>query len=232
MLINGSITKVIFDHNPDREFYIEESFPLDWMYPYLEPHGLIMKINRLPVPELPEDVLARDRDYWRKIIAETVGNMLDDETSVSDLVASVERVYARHDLQGFTGDPAFIGNHYAKAMLSKLRTSIAAIYAWRLSPNAPAEYQPKTGAARQRLAQQADLAFRQALALCPYSPEAVFRYVGFLVDSHRIEDARLIAQAAVGLARKNYSSKEQFQDLLQRLQRMGQYQDLLQRLQR
>jgi hypothetical protein len=117
-------------------------------------------------------------------------------------------------------------------MLSKLRTSIAAIYAWRLSPNAPAEYQPKTDAARQRLAQQADLAFRQAFALCPYSPEAVFRYVGFLVDSHRIEDARLIAQAAVGLARKNYSSKEQFQDLVQRLQRMGQYQDLLQRLQR
>src|ERR1035437_7565323 len=27
------LTKTIFDKNPDREFYIEESFPLDWMYP-------------------------------------------------------------------------------------------------------------------------------------------------------------------------------------------------------
>jgi hypothetical protein len=42
MSINGLITKVIFDRNPDREFYVEESFPLDWMYPYLEPHGLTL----------------------------------------------------------------------------------------------------------------------------------------------------------------------------------------------
>src|SRR5207249_4848878 len=33
MAINGVIAKMIFDGNPRREFYIEESFPLDWMYP-------------------------------------------------------------------------------------------------------------------------------------------------------------------------------------------------------
>ena len=48
MAINGLLAKIMFDKNPDREFYIEESFPLDWMYPYLEPHGLIFKINRQP----------------------------------------------------------------------------------------------------------------------------------------------------------------------------------------
>jgi len=49
------LTKTIFDKNPDREFYVVEGFPLDWMYPYLEPHGLIMKINRQQLPELSDE---------------------------------------------------------------------------------------------------------------------------------------------------------------------------------
>ncbi|MGP8199990.1 MAG: protein O-mannosyl-transferase family, partial [Limisphaerales bacterium] len=48
MSINGLLTKVIFDKNPGHEFYEEESFPLDWMYPHLTPFGVIMKINRQP----------------------------------------------------------------------------------------------------------------------------------------------------------------------------------------
>jgi hypothetical protein len=229
MSINGLLTKLIFDRNPDHEFYIEESFPLDWMYPYLEPHGVIMKLNRQPLVDLSQDVLVHDRDYWREITAQTVGNMLDDETSVSDLVASVERVYVRHDLQGFTGDPAFIENYYAKAMLSKLRASIAGIYAWRVAKNSTAEYRPKTESDRQRLVQQTDLAFRQGFALCPYSPEVVFRYVNFLVESRRIEDARLVAQTAMHVETtalaaewetRNAPGKPQFKDLLQNLQKM------------
>ena len=82
MSINGLITKVIFDHNPDREFYVEESFPLDWMYPYLEPHGLIMKLNRQPLAQLPAETLARDREYWRKLVAGMLGDWLDEKTTV------------------------------------------------------------------------------------------------------------------------------------------------------
>ncbi len=51
MAINALLTKVMFEKNPDREFYVEESFPLDWMYPHLTPYGVIMKINRNPLPE-------------------------------------------------------------------------------------------------------------------------------------------------------------------------------------
>ena len=47
MAINGLLTKVIFDKNPNHEFFVEESFPLDWMYPYLTPSGVIMKINQI-----------------------------------------------------------------------------------------------------------------------------------------------------------------------------------------
>ena len=57
MNINGLLTKVIFDHNPKNEFFVEESFPLDWMYPHLTPFGIIMKINRQPLPSLTEDIL-------------------------------------------------------------------------------------------------------------------------------------------------------------------------------
>lgn len=39
MEINALLAKVTFDKNPKREFYVEESFPLDWMYPYLSPRG-------------------------------------------------------------------------------------------------------------------------------------------------------------------------------------------------
>ena len=64
MRINGMLTKMIFDRNPDHEFYVEESFPLDWMYPNLTPFGIIMKINRQPVPEITEEMMARDHQFW------------------------------------------------------------------------------------------------------------------------------------------------------------------------
>src|SRR5688572_12650062 len=57
MAINGIIAKRIFEANPRKEFYVEESFPLDWMYPHLTPHGLIMKINREPLKEMPEEAV-------------------------------------------------------------------------------------------------------------------------------------------------------------------------------
>jgi len=55
MAINGLVTKLTFDKNPDREFYVEEGFPLEWMYPHLSPHGLILKLSRQPLAELSEE---------------------------------------------------------------------------------------------------------------------------------------------------------------------------------
>jgi hypothetical protein len=43
---------------------------------------------------------------------------------------------------------------------------------------------------------ETDFAFRQAWVLCPYSPEAVFRYVDFLVKQKRTPDAILIAETS------------------------------------
>jgi len=46
---------------------------------------------------------------------------------------------------------------------------------------------------------EADFAFKQAYAFCPYSPEAIFRYVNLLVQLQRIDDALLIAKTSFKL---------------------------------
>jgi beta-lactamase regulating signal transducer with metallopeptidase domain/biopolymer transport protein ExbD len=211
--IDGQLTKVVFDRNTNQEFYIEESFPFDWMYPYLEPHGLIMKMNRQPLAQMPEDTIARDREYWRKLAAGMIGDWLNEKTTVREVAEFVDRVYVRKNLKGFTGDPRFIQNHYAKATFSKLRSSIAGVYAWRLGPVTPPEYLPRTQADKQALVTEADFAFRQAFALCPYSPEAIFRYVSFLLPSNRLDDAKLIAEAGLKADPQN----KQVQSLLENL---------------
>jgi tetratricopeptide (TPR) repeat protein len=193
--VRGPLTKIIFDRNPDREFYVEESFPLDWMFPYLEPHGLIMKLERQPLARLPEETIARDHEYWRKLVAGMLGDWLDDKTPVSEIASFIDRVYVRHNLTGFTGDPRFVQNDYAKKIFSKLRCSIGGLYAWRFSPNAPPEFRPNSNAESHALVQEADFSFRQAFALCPDSPEALFRYAQLLLQLNRMDDAVLITQA-------------------------------------
>ncbi len=189
MQINGLLVKTIFDHETNREFYIEESFALDWIYPYLEPHGLIFKINRESLPELSEAMVRQDREYWQPRVAQMIGGWLDDDTSVKDVAAFAEKVFVRHDLNGFTGDPEFVRNDYANKMFSKLRSSIAGLYAWR------AEH-ATTATEKARMARAADFAFRQALALCPGSPEAVQRYTAFLKSQDRAADAQLVQDLA------------------------------------
>jgi thioredoxin-like negative regulator of GroEL len=46
-----------------RSFYVEESYVIPWMYPYLTPHGLIMKINNEPTEITPE-MVKNDHEFW------------------------------------------------------------------------------------------------------------------------------------------------------------------------
>ena len=64
MEINGILTQMMFEHDRDRHaFYVEESYAIQWMYPYLSPHGLIMKINRDRTP-YSAATARKDRDFW------------------------------------------------------------------------------------------------------------------------------------------------------------------------
>jgi len=212
MEINSLLAKIVFDKNPDREFYVEESFPLDWMYPYLEPHGLIMKINRQPLSELSDTAISADHDYWTNYLTPMIGGWLNADTPVSDIAAFAEKVYLRHDLNGFTGDRRFVQNDYSCKMYSKLRSSIGGLYAWRA--------QHATDAAeKERMNDEADFAFRQAWALCPYSPEAVFRYVNLLLSQNRTSDARLVAETAAKMPAMQGMNGTQVRALVEQLKK-------------
>ena len=212
MEINGLLVKTIFDKNPDREFYLEESFPLEWMYPQLEPHGLIFKLDRQPMEKLPEDVVQRDHDYWAKYVAPMIGDWLNDDTPVADIAAFVEKSYAQKDLSGFKGDLRFIQSPDSQKIFSKLRSSIAGLYAWRV--NHPAGTEDK-----ERMAHEADFAFRQAWVLCPYSPEAVFRFVNFLMEQKRGADAVLVAETAANMPEMKGPDGAQLRALVEQLKK-------------
>jgi thioredoxin-like negative regulator of GroEL len=199
MAINGLLTKVMFDHNPKNEFYVEESFPLDWMYPHLTPFGVIMKINRQPLPTLTEDVLQRDHDFWKQYSKRLIGDVIDYDTKLQDIADFIEKTYLRRNFNGFTGDRKFIHDDDGQKAFSKLRSSIGGIYAWRLGPQCPPQFRPKSDAEFQRILKEADFTFRQAFAFCPYSPEAVFRYVNLLLQFNRLDDALIVARTCVKL---------------------------------
>jgi hypothetical protein len=183
------LTKTIFDKNPDREFYIVEGFPLDWMYPYLEPHDLIMKINRQPLTALSDEIVQRDSDYWTKYVTPMIGGWLKPDTTIGEVAAFAEKIHVKKDLSGFAGDPQFVQSADAQKMFSKLRSSIGGLYAWRAQHATDVLEKERMNAA-------ADFAFRQAFALCPYSLEAVFRYVNLLIGQNRGADALLVAETA------------------------------------
>jgi outer membrane murein-binding lipoprotein Lpp len=212
MEINGLLVKTIFDKNPDREFYIEESFPLDWMYSNLEPHGLIMKINRQPLADLSGVIVQTDTDYWAKQVSPMIGGWLSQDTTVAEVAAFAEKIYVKRNFSGFADDPQFIQSDYAQKMFSKLRSSQAGLYAWRAQ-------HAKNAAEKNRMNDAADFAFRQAWALCPYSPEAVYRYVNLLLNANRSADALLIAETAAKMPPTRESDSRQFQELAAQLKR-------------
>ena len=223
MTINGLIAKVIFDKNPGREFYVEESFPLPWMRPYLSPHGLLMKLNREPLNAIPAGEIQKDQDFWSGEMADQIGDWLKKDTSVSSVCAFAEKVYANKDLSGFKGNPKFVNDPDTQKAWSKLRSSIAGVYAWRLGSQCPPEYRPQRDGARQQLVEAGDFAFRQSFAFCPYAPEAVFRYVNFLLQNKRMDDALLIARTARKCLPHDplAPSSDQFDDLISQLVKLA-----------
>jgi len=194
MKINGLLCKVIFDQNPTNEFFVEESFPLDWMYPYETPFGIIMKIHRNPLPELSDDVFKKDHAFWSEYSKRFIGDWITYDTSVQQIADFADKVYLHGNFSGFTGDRKFIRDDDGQKAFSKLRSSQAGVYAWRLNPQCPPEYRQKTEAGQIALIRETDFAFKQAFAFCPYSPEAVFRYINFLLQYNRLDDGLIVAK--------------------------------------
>lgn len=226
MAINGLLTKVIFDKNPDHEFYVEESFPLDWMYPHLTPYGIIMKINRQPVPELTQDIVDRDHEFWTHYSKRLIGDWIRYDTAVSNICDFAQVYYRKKVPEDFKGDPRFLRDNDGQKAFSKLRSSIGGLYAYRMQKAMSDAQQAAAGnnlaeqqrhmAEYQRALKEADFSFKQAYAFCPYSPEALFRYVQLLLGQSRVDDALLLATTSLKLDPFN----GQIENLIFELQRM------------
>ena len=154
MAINGILTNWIFQRNKDKHaFYVEESYVIPWMYPYMTPYGIILKINHdtLPPPsqdpQLWKQIVDRDTAYWDKLCAE------------------------------FAGRREFYRDTDAQKTFSKLRSAIGGLYAYH------------------HMVPQAEYAFKQALNLCPESPEANFRLAQLYIEQGRVDDALAVLQA-------------------------------------
>ncbi|HEY8966065.1 MAG TPA: DUF2723 domain-containing protein [Candidatus Methylacidiphilales bacterium] len=109
---NADLSRLLFERNKEKHaFYVEESFPLMWMYPHLVPAGLILKIEKEPLAALPPGAIERDRAYWKDLAAKLLA------------------------------DPGFADDEDAKVSFSKLRVSIGNVYAYRhLNDEALAAY--------------------------------------------------------------------------------------------
>jgi len=209
MNINGLLTKVIFDRNPLHEFYEEESFPLEWMYPHLTPFGVIMKINREEVPEITQAIIDKDHAFWSEFSQRTIGNWINYDTSIPQICQWAEDVYLRHNFANFTGDRKFVRDDDAQKAFSKMRSSIgASIYKWRMENSRnPAEI--------ARVTKETEFALKQAFAYCPYSPEVIFHLMNLLLRQNRVDDAIAILKTCHSLDPYN----GQISDWVNQLQR-------------
>jgi Flp pilus assembly protein TadD len=111
--LNSAVAEWIFLHNRDHHhFFVEESFPMQWSYPYAIPHGLCYEITHDKLPALPSGTAEKDLAWW------------DD--------------YIKNHLETV---PGFHNDDLAKHSFAKLRNTGGNIYTFRnMRPEAERAY--------------------------------------------------------------------------------------------
>jgi hypothetical protein len=159
------------------------------MYPNLVPHGPIFELRPKPMSALPTEAVVKDRAYWKHLTAEMLGDWINEKTSVKGLCDFADKVYQYKNLEGFHGDAGYAKNAEAQKSFGKLRSSIAGLYVWRADHARDLDE-------KHQFELDAEMALRQAFALCPASPEVISRYTKLLTDLQRPDDAFAIAKTA------------------------------------
>lgn len=100
-LPHSVVTKLIWEKNRNaHEFFVEESFPLDWSYEHAEPHGLLYRISKEPLKGISTDLVRKDFEFWDDYIGRLKANPeyakdYDAQRSFSKLRATTGNLY-RH----------------------------------------------------------------------------------------------------------------------------------------
>ena len=99
ILYHAAIAQWIFEKNKDkREFFIEESFPMEWTYAYAVPNGLSYRLNKEPLATLPPEVVEEDFRFWNAYVERLLGDKnfhedFDAKRSFSKLRNSTGNIY-------------------------------------------------------------------------------------------------------------------------------------------
>ena len=137
--LNGPIAQWIFEKNKDRHvFFVEESFPMPWTYPYAIPQGLIYRLNSLPMAELSPQIVKDDREFWSAYCAKLLKDPLfltdiDAQRSFSKLRTTTGNIYR------FRQKEAQKANQLAVAASMRQEAELAyrqALNLWAINPEA------------------------------------------------------------------------------------------------
>ena len=102
--IFGKMLRWIWERNKDEhEFYVEESFQIEWVYDYALPEGLIFKLEKERVEEIPREVVEKDFRFWAGYKEMLLGNPrfrddYDARRSFSKLRVSQGNLYRHRGL--------------------------------------------------------------------------------------------------------------------------------------
>lgn len=151
MKINEILAKKLFEKNKGQHaMYVEESYPIEWMYDYMAPHGLVMKLNA-EKPGAVSDEEVRDNDeFW--------------DWMTKQLLSCPQFAKRRAEYWRRTADGEWDPDHrMGVRAFAKLRLTHAKLYA----------RQAKNSIAFAR-------AIRQAIAIDPQDKETCINYAAFL----------------------------------------------------
>lgn len=74
-IAHSVVSRLIWEKNRGRhEFFVEESFPLKWSYDHALPHGLVYRISKEPLKEIPAEVVKMDFAFWKNYIRDLLSN--------------------------------------------------------------------------------------------------------------------------------------------------------------
>lgn len=104
MGVNGILLRKLVDLNKDsHQFFVEESYAIDWMYPYMTPHGLIMKLNNTTMKTFPAEMVKKDWDYWNALEAKLIDqpDVAGSDTAIkafSKCRCAIAGLYLKHGM--------------------------------------------------------------------------------------------------------------------------------------
>lgn len=189
MALNSRLSKILFRQNPNNQFYIEESYAFQWMYPHLSPFGIIMKINREPLAEISQEMVDKDKRFWDEYSKRLIGDWLEQDTTIEEVCSFAIDLLSFKDVSDYPVNPKFFRDIQAQKSFSKLRGSQGELFAWRYRNSSTPEEQ-------ERMYKAGVFALTQAFCYHPGSPEAVHRLATLLYQGGRLEEAIMIARTA------------------------------------